>query len=78
MRTYMTLVLVAAPLLIDATVSRHFLEQAQHLVGELAGAMVIMAKSPTRATEMGARVDAAVTSMRAAAAPLTRTLTPDQ
>jgi hypothetical protein len=37
-RTYLTMVLFAAPILIDAAMPRRFLEQAQHLGAELARA----------------------------------------
>jgi hypothetical protein len=77
-RTYLTMVLIVAPLLVETSAPRHFLELAQHLAGELAGAMVVIARSPGRATEMKARVDEAVANVREAAAPLTVTLTPDQ
>jgi hypothetical protein len=40
--------------------------------------MVVIARSPGKATEMKARVDEAVANVREAAAPLTVTLTPDQ
>jgi hypothetical protein len=35
-RTYMMMLLVSAPVLIDAKASRNFLEQAQYLGGEMA------------------------------------------
>lgn len=43
-RTYMMMLLVAAPVLIDAKVSRDFLEQAQVLGAELAKALAATAK----------------------------------
>jgi hypothetical protein len=78
MRTYMTMVLIAAPLLIEAKGPRHFLEQAQHLAGELASVIVTASRAPTEAAVLEARIDAAVANVRAAAVPLTRTLTPEQ
>jgi hypothetical protein len=39
LRTYMTMLLISAPLLIDADLSRTFLEEAQTLAGQLAHVM---------------------------------------
>ena len=44
-RTYLTMLLTAAPVLIDAAVSRHFLERAQKLGGELARTLATSAKA---------------------------------
>jgi hypothetical protein len=47
-RTYTTMLLATAPVLIDAKSSRDFLEQAQHLDGEMARALNVIARKPAR------------------------------
>jgi hypothetical protein len=42
-RTYTMILLAVAPVLIDAKTSRTFLEQAQHLDGEMAWALSVLA-----------------------------------
>ncbi len=76
-RTYMMMLLVGAPVLIDGRVSRGFLEQAQRLGGEMARVLTTM----TRAHGSGhaprapdARLDHAIAQLRTAAAPLLRPL----
>ena len=67
-RTYMVMLLVGAPVLIDATMSREFLEQAQHLGAEMLRALT--AKAPGPADPARARLDDATKRLQAAAAPL--------
>jgi hypothetical protein len=87
-RTYMMMLLVAAPVLIDAKVSRDFLEQAQVLGAELAKALAETAKpadgaadAPTRPASAGkssaARLNEAVQRLRTASAPLLQVLDPE-
>ena len=76
-RTYMMMLLVAAPVLIDARVSRSFLEQAQHLGAEMARALVQMTKTQKASADSGKRLDHAVQQLRTASAPLMRVLSPD-
>src|ERR1700683_2074760 len=47
-RTYIMMLLAVAPVLIDAKASRAFLEQAQHLGGEMARALTVVAKAPEK------------------------------
>ena len=74
-RTYMMMLLVAAPVLIDAKTSRAFLEQAQAL-----GAEMVRALSSVRAGASGGyapgRLDDAVRQLRSASAPLLQVLDP--
>jgi energy-converting hydrogenase Eha subunit A len=72
-RTYMMMLLIAAPLLIEGSVSRQVLEAAQRLGGELARALGALhdthdpAASRIRVTEAG-------TKLRTAATPLLQPL----
>jgi hypothetical protein len=77
-QTYMMMLLVSAPLLIDNRVARNFLEQAQHLAGEMARAMSARSKSPGAAGAAADRMGAAVEGLRAAAGPLLGPLSTDQ
>jgi hypothetical protein len=45
-RAYTSMLLSAAPVLIDAQMSRNFLEKAQHLDGEMAVALSMLARKP--------------------------------
>jgi hypothetical protein len=75
-RTYLVMLLVGAPVLIDDKVSRTFLEQAQNLGGELARAL-----SVTAAGEGGYQpslLDKAAASLHAASVPLLRPLSNDE
>jgi hypothetical protein len=87
-RTYMMMLLVAAPVLIDAKVSRDFLEQAQVLGAELAKALAATAKpadgaadAPSRPAGTGkastARLNEAVQRLRTASTPLLQVLDPE-
>jgi len=73
-RTYMTMLLIAAPVLMDADVPRHFLEQAQRLAAELARGLAAAAKSPSAATATNPRLDAAADQLQNSAIPLLRVL----
>jgi hypothetical protein len=77
-RTYLTMVLFAAPILIDAAMPRRFLEQAQHLGGELARAFSTDMEDPTAVSAMQARIDAAADGVRNAAEPLVQPLNAQQ
>jgi len=76
-RTYMMMLLVGAPVLIDATVSRNFLEQAQSLGGEMARALAATARTPGQADYPAARLDDAVRRLRTASTPLLQVLNPE-
>jgi hypothetical protein len=87
-RTYMMMLLVAAPVLIDAKVSRDFLEQAQVLGAELARALAATAEpaggtagGTARRADAGkvsaARLNDAVRRLRTASTPLLEVLDPE-
>lgn len=77
-RTYMIMLLVAAPVLIDAKVSRNFLEDAQRLGGEMGHALATMSRGPEGTAPSVKRLDAAAQRLTAAAAPLMAQLTPEE
>lgn len=60
-RTYMMMLLVAAPVLIENRVSRHFLEEAQHLGGVLAATLTSPGR-PAAAPTAGASTAGAATT----------------
>ena len=77
-RTYLTMLLIAAPVLIEMSMPRAFLEQAQQLGGVLAG---MQAPIQNKSADLPAAIDRlgdAVVRLRAAATPLLQILTPDQ
>jgi hypothetical protein len=74
-RTYMMMLLVAAPVLIDAKRSRAFLEQAQALGGEMAKALA--ARSGGHGGYPSSRLDDAVRQLKDASAPLLQVLDPE-
>ena len=76
-RTYMMMLLVAAPVLIDANMSRNFLEQAQALGGEMARALAATAKTHGQASYPTARLDDAVQRLKTASTPLLEVLDPE-
>jgi hypothetical protein len=76
-RTYMMMLLVGAPVLIDAQVSRNFLEQAQVVGGLMAVSLGMTAKSSGRAASKDARLDDAVQRLRDASNPLLAVLDPE-
>jgi hypothetical protein len=77
LRSYGTMLLIAAPMLIDASLSRTFLEEAQRLAGELARAVHAQRRG-TAGEPDRARLDDAVQRMRAASGPLLAILNPEQ
>jgi hypothetical protein len=76
-RTYMMMLLVAAPVLIDARTSRSFLEQAQHLGAEMAHCLVTLVKTQKAPADSSKRLDHAVQQLRTASAPLMQVLSPE-
>ena len=76
-RTYMMMLLVGAPVLIDAQMSRNFLEQAQAVGGLMAISVGMTAKSSGPAASKDARLDDAVQQLRAASTPLLQVLDPE-
>jgi hypothetical protein len=80
-RTYMMMLLVGAPVLIDEQVSRNFLEQAQVVCGLMAISLGMTAKSSgpaaSKAASKDARLDNAVKKLRTASVPLLQVLDPE-
>jgi hypothetical protein len=76
-RTYMMMLLVGAPVLIDAKMSRNFLEQAQSLGGEMARALAATARTSGQGSYPADRLDDAVRRVRTASAPLLQVLDPE-
>jgi hypothetical protein len=76
-RTYIMMLLAAAPVLINAQASRYFLEQAQHLAGEMARAVTVISKTPGQEGSWTTRLDEAVRRLRAASDPLLADLDPE-
>ena len=74
-RTYMMMLLVAAPVLIDARTSRAFLEQAQALGGEMVRALA-SARPGSHSGYSPSRLDDAVQQLKHASAPLVQVLDP--
>ena len=77
LRTYMMMLLVGAPVLIDAQVSRNFLEQAQVVGGLMAVSLGVTATSSGGPASRDARLDDAVQGLRAASTPLLQVLDPE-
>jgi 4-amino-4-deoxy-L-arabinose transferase-like glycosyltransferase len=76
-RTYLMMLLIGAPVLIDARTSRSFLEEAQHLGGEMARALVTMSKDQKDQADSSRRLDDAVKRLQTASAPLMQVLDPE-
>jgi hypothetical protein len=68
-RTYLVMLLVAAPLFIDAKPSRAFLEACQRLAGEMARALAALARGDGPPPSLS-RMQDAVGNLRAAATPV--------
>lgn len=78
-RTYMMMLLVGAPVLIEDRTSRAFLEQAQYLGGEMTRVMLTLSKTPGPPHKgQDARLDDAVARLRTASAPLLQPLNLDE
>jgi len=75
-RTYMLVLLVGAPVLINDPVARRFLEQAQYLGAVMARTLTAINKAPDRGAVPGEGLDAAVQRVQSAAAPLLQLLNP--
>ena len=77
LRSYGTMLLIAAPLLIEEALSRAFLEDAQSLAAELARVLHASRRGTAGDAER-ARLDAAVARMRQASRPLLAILDAEQ
>jgi hypothetical protein len=76
-RAYTMMLLAAAPVLIDAKTSRDFLEQAQHLDGDMALALNVLATASGREEFPAGWLDGAVQALKSASTPLLQNLTPE-
>ena len=76
-RTYMIMLMVGAPVLIDAKVSRDFLEQAQALAGEMARVLGVTTGAHSWTALPDARLEDAVKRLRTASDPLLQALDPE-
>lgn len=75
-RTYMMMLLISAPVLIDDLVARRFLEQAQYLGGVMAGTLARTGRSTGGGAATGDSLDEAMRQLRSAAAPFLQLLSP--
>jgi len=75
-RTYMMILLMGAPVLIDDPTARHFLEQAQYLGGLMARSLAAIDKAPNGAPVPANSLADAVQQLQGAAAPLLQLLSP--
>ena len=75
-RTYMMMLLMGAPVLIDDPRARRFLERAQYLGALMARALSVIDKSPDDAAAQGKGLGDAVQQLQSAAAPLLQLLSP--
>ena len=73
----MMMLLVGAPVLIDAKVSRNFLEQAQALGGEMARALARRPGQPARPATRPAGSTTRCSGSRTASTPLLQVLDPE-
>ena len=76
-RAYTMMLLAIAPILIDANPTRNFLEQAQHLDGELALALSVLATAPGQEKFPATRLADAVEALKSASTPLLQNLSPE-
>jgi hypothetical protein len=77
LRTYLTMMLTGAPVLMDAPQTRVFLETSQHLAAELARALVVT-RAGDHPDDVDQRLDDAAAQVRATVEPLLETLNLDQ
>ena len=75
-RTYIMMLLAVAPVLIDAKMSRAFLEQAQRLGGVMARALNVISASTGQQDSVAGQLDAAVQALKSASTPLLASLDP--
>jgi hypothetical protein len=77
LRTFMTMMLTGAPLLMDAIQTREFLETSQRLSAELARALVVT-RSGDRPDDLDQRLNDAAARVRVTVQPLLQALNVDQ
>jgi hypothetical protein len=78
LRTFMTMMLTGAPVLMDAPQTRAFLETSQHLAAELARALAVTTGSGDRPDDIDQRLNDAAGQVRTTVAPLLQMLNLDQ
>jgi hypothetical protein len=76
-RTYMMVLLVGAPVLINDPVARHFLEQAQYLGGVMGRTLATIDRSPRGSAAPDKALNEAERQLQNAAAPLLKLLSPE-
>jgi hypothetical protein len=76
-RTYIMMLLAVAPILIDAKLSRNFLEQAQRMGGEMGRALTVITKAPGQEEPSVTRLNHGLHRLRDASAPLLQNLDPE-
>jgi hypothetical protein len=76
-QTYMMVLLVGAPVLINDPVARHFLEQAQYLGGVMGQTLAAIDRSKHGDAARGNELNDAVKKLQTAAAPLLQLLSPE-
>ncbi len=77
LQTYMTMMLISAPVLIEAPQTRTFLEECQHLAGEIARALTVT-RAGDHPSDLDQRLNAAADRVRIAVQPLLTVLDLDQ
>jgi hypothetical protein len=77
LRTYLTMMLTGAPVLMDAPQTREFLETSQHLAAELARALVVT-RAGDHLDDVDQRLHDAAGQVRVTVEPLLQTLNLDQ
>jgi hypothetical protein len=77
LRTFMTMMLTGAPVLVDAPETREFLETSQRLAAELARALVVT-RSGEHPDDVDQRLKDAADQVRVSVQPLLQTLNLDQ
>jgi hypothetical protein len=75
-RTYVMMLLAVAPVLIDAKLSRAFLEKAQSLSAEMARTLNIFSVTPDQEESETDRLEESMHALRVASSPLVRNLNP--
>jgi hypothetical protein len=75
-RTYIMMLLAVAPVLIDAKLSRDFLEQAQRLGGVMARALNVISGSTGQQDSVTGKLDTSLQALRSSSAPLLASLDP--
>src|ERR1700739_992855 len=78
LRTYMIMLMIAAPILIDSKTPRAFLEDAQTLAGMLLQGQHPELRSPSKTVPSDVQLDEALQQLKITAAPLLAPLTAEE